>query len=837
MTPGQLAQGIQVRQRFDFEGLFDSGLKLSRVLRPADGWISIILLALNLIIVVWSVDHANWVPTPNLVLVLLLALLTGLILARLPVWGALVFPVGLGVGLLVIVWRMVSTKAGDTAVTDVGQLWERLDLWFAAVKSGNINIDQVPFAFGVLVVTWLMGHLGVWVFSRYRNFWGVFVLGGIGLLTNLTYLPPNSSLFLGLYLCTALLLIARVQSVRRRQDWQKRSFKFDQNLGVLSLTDSFLLAAVVLLAAFLIPSGHKIGPTHTAYEFLRSPMGGWEGDFNRLFAGLPARRPLGYRIWGDTMAFQGTIQPTITEVLRVQSPVPMYWKARTYGTYTSTGWVSHETTLEAIDWVPSFSVPQAHLERIEVNYSVTPNYASKSMFAGSKVLATNLQIEVETYDSPVYTLDLSQSQAATLFPPRLAGAVEKLNEVILQSDGPVDDLALVTSLPPDLRLLEVTRADGAVKQVTVAEVLPASPDVLSLRSPSGKIDGGRTYQVTSSVSVAEPEDLIAAGSDYPTWALMRYTQLPAKLPQRVRDLGARLTAQAQTPYEKAKAIEDYLASFPYTLKVDPPPFDADGVDHFLFTLQKGYSEYFASAMTVLLRTVGVPSRLATGYTTGDRVPDQDIYRVTDSHSHAWVEVYFPSYGWISFEPTPGAGIPKAVIPEPGEASEESGTNAELNPQDQPCIDLPQACIEEGETPSNDGGQTATGLWSGKFMNILPWLLGALGITGLMAAAASIFWRRYMAPSDDPRALYRRLGLLGGVGSLGPSDHQTPFQYRDRLHAALPGYREEVSVMVNAYVRARYGAKVLSIADRRRLAEAWLRVRLPLLRRSFRWRTV
>ena len=96
--------------------------------------------------------------------------------------------------------------------------------------------------------------------------------------------------------------------------------------------------------------------------------------------------------------------------------------------------------------------------------------------------------------------------------------------------------------------------------------------------------------------------------------------------------------------------------------MEPPAFDKDGVDHFLFTLKEGYSEYFGSSMSVLLRTVGVPARLAVGYTTGDRIGDQDIFAVTDSHSHAWVEVYFPGFGWIPFEPTPGEALPSVYQP-------------------------------------------------------------------------------------------------------------------------------------------------------------------------------
>ena len=93
----------------------------------------------------------------------------------------------------------------------------------------------------------------------------------------------------------------------------------------------------------------------------------------------------------------------------------------------------------------------------------------------------------------------------------------------------------------------------------------------------------------------------------------------------------------------------------------------------------------------------------------------------------------------------------------------------------------------------------------------------------------------MVPSADPRTAYRRLGLLGALGSVGPAVYQTPFQYRERLHAVLPDHGEEVSSLINAYVRNRYGAKELATEEGQRLVDAWMRVRLPLLWRIFRRR--
>ncbi len=867
MTAGGLAQDISIRTGLNSGSLADRLVLVVQLLRPSDGWIALILLAFNLMVVVGSVDQANWVATPNLALILTMAMITGLVLSRLPIWGALVFPVGLGVGMLVIVWQLTSQMPGDGSVADAGQLWHRLELWFTAAKAGSINIDQVPFSFGLLVVLWLLGYVAVWVFSRYRAFWGVFILGGAGLLSNLTFLPPEAGIFLGMYLLTALLLIARVQSVRRQQEWSRRNVQFDVHLGALGLSDSFILATVVLIVAFSIPLGHELRPVHSAYESMRSPMTAWEDDFNRLFAGIPARRPIGYRVWGDVMAFQGTIKPTTTVVLQVESPTPMYWKARTYGTYTSKGWVSDGTTFKSLDWAPTYSAPQASLERFEVSYSVTPNYASKSLFAGDQVLATDRNVQVETYDSPIYTLDLPHPEAVDTppttnldaessfsqlmvrrrglaedatpgqfgaLPPGLAEAAFSLNGLLKQGGGLAADTALEASLPPDLRLVDVSRIDGKVQQVQVADVLPARPDILSLRSTKGKIKAGEVYTVTSSVSVAEAAELEAAGTDYPTWALTKYTQLPVDLPQRVRDLAADLTNGAATPYGKAKAIESYLSTFPYTLEVDPPPFNADGVDHFLFTLRKGYSEYFASAMTVMLRSVNVPARLATGYTVGDKATDQQLYFVRDSHAHGWVEVFFPHYGWITFEPTPGASLPKVSLPGLEELAGESPGGSQGVVQDA-CEESIDICNDENDASPAPDTSTEITSWPGSLLGILPWLIGVLGSLVLLGGTASLLWNRYLTSSENPRIIYRRLVSLGALGSVGQEVHQTPYQYRERLQQAMPDYREEVSVLIDAYVRNRYGTKEPAWGEASRLTRAWLRLRVPLLRRVIRWR--
>ena len=837
MTLGGLADTVANQTSIGFESLGQKLLALLRFLRPADGWLSVFLLALNLIVVVWSVERADWAPTPSLVQLILLALLTGLVLSRVPLWAILVLPVGMAIGLFVIIWQLTSFQAEGLQFANAGELGQRLNLWLEAAKAGSINIDRAPFAFGLMVITWLAGYLAAWVFFRYGNFWGVFILGGAGLMSNLTYLPASANTDLLFYLLTALLLIGRVQSVRRRREWQRRNFQYDGHLGLLAITDSVFIAISVLLVAYLLPVGRPWGPTHAVYEYSRSPLARWEDDFNRLFAGLPARRPLPYRIWGDVIAFQGTINPTTTPVLQVNSPVPMYWKARTYGTYTPKGWVSADTILKPTDWTPSYAVAQPYRKRFEVTHAVTPNYDTRSLFAGGQILAADRDVRIETYDSPVYILSLSDPKAFTDLPQPLAQAALSLNRTIQRTAGTASDSALAQELPPGFELNQVSRDGGAIQSVTLTEVIPEQPDTLSLRAVRGNAKAGDTYQITSSVSLAEPEDLRRAGVNYPTWVMVKYTQLPAELPQRVRDLASQLTAGADTPYDKAMAIENYLKTLNYSLEVEPPPYNADGVDHFLFTLREGYSEYFGSAMTVMLRSEGIPARLATGYTVGDKLPNHDVYIVTDSHSHAWVEVFFPTYGWIALEPTPGSSIPLAFIPAPDPEA------LIANLAGVPGLDL--LCDEEDDDDCEDGidrsqsaGDGSTeGLvpWTTRLAQALPWIIALLVVAIAGGSLGWLFWRRFLTPSTDPQVTFRQLAFLGGLSAMGPANHQTPYQYRRRLDEAFPAQRDHLSVIVSTYVRSLYGRKELSERERQGLVSAWLGVRLPMLAHILRRR--
>jgi protein-glutamine gamma-glutamyltransferase len=140
----------------------------------------------------------------------------------------------------------------------------------------------------------------------------------------------------------------------------------------------------------------------------------------------------------------------------------------------------------------------------------------------------------------------------------------------------------------------------------------------------------------------------------------QYLQLP-QLDPRIAALAKSVTAQARTPYDKARAIENHLRSrYSYTLNLSGKPGD-DPLAHFLFETRAGHCEYFASAMTVMMRTLGIPSREVNGFLPGEYNDLGGDYIVRASDAHSWVEVYFPGEGWVTFDPTPAVAPGSAIF--------------------------------------------------------------------------------------------------------------------------------------------------------------------------------
>jgi transglutaminase-like putative cysteine protease len=164
------------------------------------------------------------------------------------------------------------------------------------------------------------------------------------------------------------------------------------------------------------------------------------------------------------------------------------------------------------------------------------------------------------------------------------------------------------------------------------------------------------YLATSDIAQPGAPELRTAGVVYPPYLDPGYLRLPASLDPRIRQLAKQITVPAGNNYDKAQAIETYLRNhFRYTLQLSRTK-PRDPLADFLFERKQGHCEYFASSMAVMLRTLGIPARLVNGFRTGEFNDLTSQYVVRASNAHSWVEAFFPGYGWIAFDPTPGESM-------------------------------------------------------------------------------------------------------------------------------------------------------------------------------------
>ena len=282
-------------------------------------------------------------------------------------------------------------------------------------------------------------------------------------------------------------------------------------------------------------------------------------------------------------------------------------------------------------------------------------------------------------------------------------------------------------------------------------------------------------------------------------SLARYLQLPAELPQRDRNLAARIVGDADSEEEAVVRVQAWIQQHTtYDLSVPREPPGVDAVDHFLFETHRGFCEHIASAMAVLLRAEGVPTRIVTGYGPGERNPLTGYFEVRQADAHAWVEVYYPRVGWLPYDPT--FGVP------PAEPVSGSLIGADV------VASIERLIREHVPAPLKD----AVGRGVHAFVAAAPlvgrwWPVAVLAVAGAALAIASLRRRRRRSrAARPPDAAGRAFEAL--VDALAAAGHpRPPSQTPSELLASLPddpGLPPEVvgeaGIVVRTFELVRFG---------------------------------
>ena len=799
---------------------------------PSQGWATLGFLALMLVVVGNSITSAEWVETPGLVLLLILSAVAGMVLAKVRVPWFLLQPLGLLIGTVVVLWRTSLVIDAPSSSDRVREMFTRLDIWYEAASSGGISTDLMPFTILLLAATWVLGFFSSWFVFRRDNVWIAVVLAGVVLLTNLSFLPDDFALRFFLFVLIAMLLIVRVSVIQRHEIWRRVNIRFTPASGWLTIHASLWFSVIVLLVAALLPM--KIVRVRTVaniWDFGRTPVARVEDVFTRLFSTLPSRKDLAGRFFGRTLPFKGKISFEGEVVAWATTEYPSYWLSRTYSEYTSPGWFAGET--EQLDVGPSILPPPRtdNLKRAPVKQALRLNFSTDRFLSGGDFDWVSRSATLDSLLPKSFVIEIDDPSGDASLPDEIQELAAELRTSANLSRADAADLFTVT-LPSDLVLLDIVAdSAGTVASITLQRKAPIAPEIVA-RKFDVEVSENGTYHMISVVSLATDFDLRQADSSYDRFITDHYLQLPASLPQRVRDLSLKLTEGQNTPLDKARSVQDYLRgpTFTFSRRIDAPPRGADGVDYFLFETNTGYSDYFASSMAVLLRAAGVPTRLAAGYSPGELHEESGQRFIRDSDSHNWVQVYFPGYGWIDFEPTPNWGVQGQA----GGGKEYDEGSASDDRADLDFVD--RAAAFEPVDEEAFGVSDPTEFTIDSPLDVTRYLIvagTAIAAVAVVVLVLRVVWNFGLGGLSTEERLYTKMGRLGLIARVRPRPNQTPWEYAADVGLAVPDAGEAARIIATAYALSRYGHRRPDDAGLSELDAAWKRVRLSLMGRAVR----
>ena len=407
-----------------------------------------------------------------------------------------------------------------------------------------------------------------------------------------------------------------------------------------------------------------------------------------------------------------------------------------------------------------------------------------------------------------------------------------LTDTSITANLPIEDAfdaskaAVTTYVVENEVKTDLILVNGRVDTLSISAIAhslqaPTGIDLSSLTSAK-LLSPYTPYTVVTRINKATPDDLAKANTVYPEWIMQRYLQLPTNLPRSVRTLSQQLTrgitpgTTGSTTYNKVVAIENYLQNFAYDVDGSFISGNTDGVAAFLADRQ-GNCVNFASALVVMLRSVGVPARFVQGYLGSETGADGKQVLIYGRDSHAWAEVYFPDYGWITAEATPGKpgdGFSGLSPSTPGETTP-PGTEIASIPGDDKAVAVPPS----DEIPGNNGSSTL-------FPVIILGLVAAL----VLAIGGGTL---YITRDSNPSSIYAKLGWLGKLYREPVSPFDTPSEYARRLGGRLPGEAKDISSIADTFARSRFGpTKSPNSIEKSELTQNWKKLSLKILKHRF-----
>ncbi|HEU0294760.1 MAG TPA: transglutaminaseTgpA domain-containing protein [Anaerolineales bacterium] len=706
---------------------------------------------------------------------------------------------GYMVMMLPIIWiRVIDEQvAVDERLLSVGG---RLLFSFGEFFARRPVEDPLFFVAIMSVAFWVISASAAFNLTRHQNFLAIVLPSAIGMLVIQNYdnLFSSRLWFLAFFIFIALCLLGRLNFLQKQQQWrERRVFLSPENS--LDLTSSMAIgAALIIFLAWTVPlSLSRIETLRQTWKQITQP---WTDFTNRMENAVSALE-----------------SPEITT------------PSEFYGTELALG--------------SGFPLSDTIMFNVEVPDLASDQKPPRYYWRG------------RTYDY------YSKNQWYITGTTRNSFSPTETELAVPNTENGTRARFVFTSGASRISLIYSPAQPTWMSRPGSFLASPAEATFdISSWNATPTLQPGETYQVDAVIINPTIEGLRAASTEYPQWVTDRYLQLPENFSPRIQTLAQEITAQAETPYDKTMAITQYLReNIEYSPTVSKPPARTDTLEWLLFDYKKGYCVYYASAEVVMLRSLGIPARMAVGFTQGTGATDDleggpvqsfeiSSFTVRKKNAHAWPEVYFPGTGWVEFEPTGNQSpLERPLAPRDPNDIDLGSLNRNL-PQEDQAGPPEEELLNQAIDPT--AGQDSR-IPPGLYMLLLTVALMALTVylgrrytfavrvpvflratmerNGIDVPAWILRWERWSTLSPIERSFESINFGLRWVKQAAPV-YATPVERAAKLSGILPHLAPQIKVLLDEHQTTLYTSRVGDEQKARRAAnEIRTQVLLSLMR--------
>jgi transglutaminase-like putative cysteine protease len=743
-------------------------------LAPAEGWVTLGLVLLLSLTLAWSLDDARWVLGREtyldfLPLAALAGVLSGFVGPKAGWSRWQTYFVG-----SVFAALIVPLFAGSVAHAQAGASLH--DLYVATSTSvvaayGDIvlrnqasTIQYLHYVLALGLVTWATSMFASYAVFGHRRPLSAVTVVGLLLVGNMALTINDQLTYLVLFSLAALFLLIRGHVLEEQSEWLRRRIGDPASIASVYLRGGTAFITVAVAGALLLTQTAASKPLAGAWGGVSDGLVVLSRSLQRFLPAGGANRSLGVSFSPNvTVSLVWNSESTLA--VTIQRPPPdktdYYWRAYTYDRIELTGWsISSTSTVVRASGDP-----------------LLEGQADDVPLEGRKELAVTITPE-----------DFNES---TILSPQTPVRVDVPTRLTVVGSG----------------YFATVDRDGGNGPYGLRALVPVTGD------GPGELN---------------EEALRAAGQDYPQEVQALYLDVvEGSIGPDAQVLENKIVAEArsQAPYDLAAQVVKELQSSTYVYQKDVRDLDCAGIStvECFARFKRGFCQYYAATMAVILRHLGVPTRIAQGFLPGSRDPNTGVERILYSNSHAWVEVYFPGYDWVTFDPT-GGGV-ALIAPLPSGKPVASGS-----PRASGSGAIPTRPIERDPFANDPSGARTSG---SRASAIGPLVAVTLLLLLVVGGIAFVVWQRGPRGATSADRAYGTVARVASRFGFGPRPNETVYEFAGALSDVLPTARPELQTVARAKVETAYGREILGDERLAALRSAQRRLRVMLLRLAFR----